>query len=425
MTAARRTLAFLALGLPSGFACGARSSLEIEIGAPDSNAGIQVGAPDASSTASSTPNCPPAPPGGMAHFAHVAALAAGESYTCALLTDSSVDCWGQFGSGSSFSSTKPVEVVSGGINEIAAGDRHACLLESGIGWVGCWGDNSQGQLGLGSIGFPSSAGLSTTGMNLVGTVAIAAGSSHTCALLGDGRVECWGANNHGQLGSGEGASSGAPVIVSNVTSATAIAAGGDHTCARLADGTVTCWGSGTSGELGNGQMFDSPRPVVVANLKGVVNDAPQALPLFSLDDPPLPTRGLTAGAQHSCALLSDGTVDCWGSNPIGDPRVPGSDVPVAVPALAGVTDVAAGSHHTCAVQGPCSTLQCWGETDLEGVSPAVRSPGLSGVRTFAAGGGHTCAVLSDFSVWCWGLNDSGQLGNGALGSSGIPVPVTW
>jgi alpha-tubulin suppressor-like RCC1 family protein len=209
---------------------------------------------------------------------------------------------------------------------------------------------------------------------LSGVTAIASGDGHVCALLSGGSMRCWGRNNQGQLGRGtfdddtrsEGEPELFPAPVAGLDGARAVAAGYEHTCA-LRGGSVVCWGSNTKGQLGNGTNVDSARPVAVTGLTGAA--------------------AITAGGEHTCALMEGGSVRCWGSNSdgqLGSGRSAGEMVVSTVPV------------------------------------PVVE---LSGVTSIAAGYGHTCALLSDRTVRCWGRNGTAQLGSGSLSSSPTPVPV--
>src|SRR5208282_693602 len=208
---------------------------------------------------------------------------------------------------------------------------HTCALLSN-GTVECWGYNSNGQLGNGTT-TNSSTAVAVSGLSGAAT-AIAAGQDHTCALLSNGTVECWGYNSNGQLGNGTTTNSSTPVAVSGLSGATAIAAGELHTCVLLSGGTVECWGYNSNGQLGNGTTTDSSTPVTVSGLSGTAT-------------------AIAAGELHTCVLLSGGTVECWGYNSngqLGNGTTTDSSTPVTVSGLSGAaTAIAAGELHTCAL----------------------------------------------------------------------------
>ena len=209
-------------------------------------------------------------------------ITAGFYHTCAVLNTGAVNCWGsnsdgQLGNGTTTSSLVPVAVsaFTGGATavSITAGGYHTCALLN-TGAVNCWGANGAGRLGNGTT-TDSSAPVAVAAFTDVSAtaVSITAGSSHTCALLNTGAVNCWGRNFNGQLGNGTNTDSSAPVAVDPFTggaTAVSITAGGFHTCALLNTGAVNCWGANGAGRLGNGTTTDSSVPVAVAAFTGGV-----------------------------------------------------------------------------------------------------------------------------------------------------------
>jgi hypothetical protein len=248
---------------------------------------------------------------------------------------------------------------------------------------------------------------------------ITAGQHYTCAAVG-GSAKCWGANGSGTLGDGTNTRQTSPVQVTGLTSGVrAISSAGDsyHTCA-LVNGGVQCWGRNSHGELGNNPMASSLVPVPVDGLSsGVI--------------------GLSVGGNHSCALLTGGSLRCWGWNISGalglDPLetleayVPGA--PVA--GLGGpVQAVALGQEHTCALVG--GGVKCWGSnTDGQLGNPLALDPSFtpvsvalltSGVQAISTSRRHTCALVNG-EVRCWGNGGNGRLGNDSTANSPVPVSV--
>ncbi len=297
-------------------------------------------------------------------------VAAGDEFACALLADGTAKCWGlgesgQRGDGSfgTFALVPvPVNGLSGAV-ALAAGYGHTCAVLSNA-TLRCWGENREGQLGNGTTANPGTAQpVAVSG--ITSATAVTTGAYHTCALLGNGTVRCWGRNNQGQLGNGTYSTSSTPVAVSGLTGVAAVSGGGVHTCAALVDGTVRCWGENEYGQLGNGTTATSTTPVQVVGIAGAVD--------------------VSVGWRHTCALLGDGSVYCWGQNQfaqLGDGTTTQRTIPVRVQNLTGAVAVTAGWWH------------------------------------------HSCALLGSGTVRCWGRNDWGQFGNGTTTSSSTPVTMT-
>jgi alpha-tubulin suppressor-like RCC1 family protein len=293
---------------------------------------------------------------------------------------------------------------SSGVPAIAVttGLEHTCALTS-EGAVVCWGFNYTGELGdAKACGDWCSAPVPVSGMSN-GVTAIAAGERHTCAITSAGRVRCWGQNRLGQLGDGTTIDRSMPVdVVGLATGIVAIAAGGGRTCAVTTTGAVKCWGGG------------STTPVEVPGLASGV-------------------RAIALSNLHACVLTDSGGVKCWGNNSfgqLGDGTRVGRSTPVDVVGLVnGVTAIAVGSDHTCAVT-LSGQLLCWGGSRITFPPPIIHSTpvpvsGFVGpVRAVAAGNVHTCALTDSGRVSCWGYNYDGELGDRrACGLFDCPKPV--
>jgi len=370
-----------------------------------------------------------------------AAIAAGHGHTCAL-KGGQVYCWGLNGSGQlgdgsagpTAYSTTPVLVADGamgnsGVTAVAAGLGHTCALKGGQ--VYCWGWNSNGQLGDETTADRTTPTLVADGaMGNSGVTAVAAGSYHTCALKG-GKVYCWGWNGFGQLGDGSAgptAYSTTPVLVADGamgnSGVTAVAAGYGHTCA-LKSGQVYCWGRNVVGDLGDGTTTDRTTPTLVA-------------------DGAMGNSGVTAiaGSYHTCALKG-GKVYCWGWNGFGQLGDGTTTYYRTTPTLvadgamgnSGVTAIAAGHGHTCALKG--GQVYCWGwngkgqlgdgTTTYYRTTPTLVADGAmgnSGVTAVAAGYGHTLGLKDTTCLFAWGANDYGQLGDGTYTGRTTPVQVS-
>ncbi|MBT7080241.1 MAG: RCC1 repeat-containing protein, partial [Chloroflexi bacterium] len=365
---------------------------------------------------------------------------AGAKLTCSVLSSGSAACWGrnnygQLGDGSTDNSSEYVTVsgidgITATATEVTTGGYHACaLLDDGA--VKCWGRNGYGQLGDTSTD-DSEIPVDVSGIDGSTSVAtqIAAGSYSTCALLSNGAVKCWGFNSKGQLGNGSTTDASSPSAVSGIDgstyTATAISVGHlDHACALLDDGSIMCWGENKYGQLGNASTTDSSVPVDVSGIDGSTDTA------IAVD----------TGYQSSCAILDDGSLKCWGRNnysQLGDGTTTTATSPTDVSGIDGstatATKLAVGDYHSCAILDDGS-VNCWGRNDYgqlgDGTTTTATSPtevsGIDGstatATAIASGDKHTCAILDSGAVNCWGNNSSGQLGDGSISFSSTAIEV--
>jgi len=278
-----------------------------------------------------------------------------------------------------------------------------------------WGDNVEGQVGDGTSVQIRSTPVQV--LNLIGTTMMAGGHQHSVALKNDGTVWAWGYNYYGELGNGNWTDSIVPVPVLGLAGMTAVAAGFNHCLALASDGTVWGWGVNGEGELGIGTYdFRSNVPVQTSFPVGTV------------------ITGIAGGGQHSLALKNDGTVWAWGYNvygALGDgTTVQFRNIPVQVLNLTGAIAIAGGDYHSLALKGD-GTVWAWGYngygqlgngTNTNSNVP-VRVSNLTGVTAITSGWFHSLALKSDGTVWAWGQNWYGQLGPGVSGDSNIPVLV--
>ncbi|WP_437644218.1 hypothetical protein [Sorangium sp. So ce362] len=300
---------------------------------------------------------------------------------------------------------------------ISAGTDYTCaVLSDGTVW--CWGRNTWGNIGDGTLQQDRPIPRQVVGLGggaaKVAT-SISSARSHTCAVLTDGAVACWGAGNSGQLGDGEATNSLSPVRAEELAGATQVAVGGSHTCAVTTSRNLFCWGEGSSGQLGYGDEADLYVPTVV--LDGVAS--------------------VSAGLSHTCAgmieRMGERRMSCWGHNQsgqLGSGTFEASSVPKTLPGLTRVALTAAGALHTCAAPAT-GVASCWGEgaqfrlgTGTENVEAAPREiPDLVDVSRLALGARHSGAVLASGDVLLWGDNTKGQLGNGTQDPLLLPQPL--
>lgn len=356
-------------------------------------------------------------------------IALGGSHACALLESGTIKCWGsngfgQLGNNSTINSPYPVRVhnITNAI-AIAAGTVHTCAIVKG-GSIKCWGSGLFGRLGHAS---ENNALLPVSVIGIDNAVTIAAGANHSCARVNGGLftgpVKCWGSNSDGQLGDGSTTNSTIPVDVANLANALTLSLGTRHSCARigasLGGGTIQCWGSDFFGQLGNGNASNDDALVPVS-VSGINN-----------------AKVIGVHGAHSCAVLADKTAMCWGLNSggqLGDGTMNIANSPVQVISIRGFGSIAAGSRHTCATTRDNSSpfILCWGDNQFGALGDGTNNNSLTTVKVTGldadkaildSGDNFSCALLSNGSVQCWGLNLSGQLGNGSLVNSNSPKTV--
>ncbi len=400
------------------------ASIVADISSPDAALDRPVidATPDVADVTDATPDIADAPPDCTGPTCPLQVVT-GTDFACARFADGTVSCWGsdlqgQIGDGTADTAhyrdraTPALGLTD--VVELAAGANHACARRSD-GTVWCWGANGSRQIGSGRSGTPTSTPVAVA--DLTGAVHIACGSLHSCAIVTDGTVRCWGGNTLGQIGDGTTTMRPTPVAVPGLTGVRALAAGANFTCAALSDGTARCWGESAAGQLG----VTSSTPITT----------PSAVPGVTR------VTALSAGTNHACALRDDGTAQCWGENTygaLGDPAsTPVQRAPVTVALTPRLRSIHAGHKHTCAVTVG-DAVHCWGANEQgelgdgrTGLNAIWNSPtltrDLAPAQSLSAGRAFNCAVTRGGAVACWGNGLSGQLGNGAIQGFATPQAV--
>jgi alpha-tubulin suppressor-like RCC1 family protein len=390
-------------------------------------------------------------------------IRAGGAHTCAMLNNGAVRCWGDAAYGQlGYENTLDIgddeypyeadDVTVGGLGDVSSqlttGLNHTCARLSS-GSIRCWGKNDFGQLGYGdNTGTMGNIGdaepIDSFGYVNVGSpnaVKVVAGANHTCAILDTGNVRCWGEGAYGKLGYGNTNNIGDdehPFTKGDVNvggPVKDIALGLNHTCALLQNGKVRCWGHGAYGQLG----YSSPNNLGDNDLpftKGDVNVGGNVVQI-------------SAGDNHTCALLDTGYVRCWGlgtsgqlgysafyNTYLGDNELPTAPGAGDVSTGSKVLQVSAGGTHTCVLLAT-GDIKCWGSNASGQLgnglnqSPYLLTTPANGVvdlggasaMQITTGQNHTCALLDSGNAWCWGLGTSGRLGyknTSTIGISNLP-----
>jgi alpha-tubulin suppressor-like RCC1 family protein len=414
-------------------------------------------------------------------------VSAGGDHTCAVKRDGTLCCWGstqfgQVGNGQLTPGAAPfseVTGVGGPVAQVSAGKFHTCVVTA-VGSVMCWGNGSSGRLGTGNQD-------STASPSIVADAGesfrqVSAGGAHTCALTVSQRIYCWGVGTDGQVGDGEIAASLVPAREYTLAADWAlVSAGDDHSCGQKADGRWFCWGDGQYGQIGNDSTLARSIPTQVgawmqmsaafdhtcavrgngklycwgagalARLGNGIDTANRATPTLVAGGFEDWTR-VSAGAEHSCAIRSDGSLYCWGNQ--ADGRVgngfttntissPSLVQQLSQPSIVVWNSISAGSRHTCGAANVGATLvaYCWGnnlygrlgngnESDTPHSSPVVVQEPLSSPAEISVGAEHSCARTKSDTLYCWGHGNSGRLGLGNSFPVVQPIPAliedtTW
>ncbi|KIG11802.1 Molybdopterin oxidoreductase, iron-sulfur binding subunit [Enhygromyxa salina] len=391
-------------------------------------------------------------------YTEILGITSGGAHNCALIEGGRVRCWGwnksgQLGLGNTVnvgddelpSEVEDVALPAPAIQVAAGESEFTCALLDDM-TVYCWGVNDLGQLGYGHVNLldePANTPVSVGGA----VVELGVGGFHACARLDNGSARCWGLNTHGQLGYGHVNTIGDDETPSERGTVplggtiTSIAVGAYHNCGVSMIGRVRCWGRGQDGRLGYGNtnnIGDNETPASI----GDVSATPMGLNLFTK------ITQVTAATQHTCALFETGDVLCWGANGfgqlgqgttanLGDDDLPATAPPVALPGPAVL--ISASGGHTCALLEN-DEVHCWGANNFgelgygnaivigDDEAPADAGPVELGapVKLLDTGFFHSCAVTRSNQVRCWGNNDTGQLGLGntsKIGDDELPIDV--
>ena len=328
--------------------------------------------------------------------------------------------------------------------DVSAGQRHTCAITEidSAGDLYCWGHQSDGQLGLGASAdvatdIPAPLGEGDD------WVSISAGGAHSCAVNEDDEIYCWGANDHGEVGNDTTSTVVEPTQVEPPVGFewfgdqafpgwAQVSTGQSHTCGLSVDPNLAaprtyCWGDNSAGQLGNEDRADNeyePRPVGAGGLAD--------------------KTGISAGGYHSCSIWNEERAYCWGDNSRGQLGIDDTDDPGdgshEVEFDGEFSSISAGAEHTCAIDPEYDHAYCWGlnfdsqlgmgsdfddadEAQLEMPVP-VNLDDEQQVTDISAGSDHTCAIADD-ELYCWGRGSDGRLGTASTDTQDSPAPINW
>lgn len=393
----------------------------------------------------------------------------GGAFTCGMTIGDKLKCWGQntsgeYGNGTITLSTSPVEVANSAVyTQLSGGFAHACGL---VGQTAhCWGLNRNGQLGNGlksqykaplatgdsfdtiygggygmqyacgikdgllkcwgenntsQLGISSTTGLAAplavdpgTTYSQVSLSGSSSGTSHVCGVTSAGGIKCWGSSSHGQLGDGTSVAKSYPINVAGGDTYTKVSVGSNFTCAINTAQRVKCWGMNSSGQLGLGNTTTGP-----------------LIPTLTVDTTLY--TDIVSSANATCGITVNGDLKCWGGSANGEMGGAGSSSnPVAVDSGTKYKSIVAGTLFFCGIIQN-DTVRCWGGNNdgqlgrgfVSGpATPGAITGGGLKFKTLGAKARHACGITETDALYCWGWNNSGQVGNNDINNSNATSPA--
>ncbi|MBI4317445.1 MAG: RCC1 repeat-containing protein [Chloroflexi bacterium] len=354
----------------------------------------------------------PRGPTEVSNIGNAASVATGQSFACARKNDNTVWCWGkndvgQLGAGDTVSPSATPRQVTGltSATQLDTYNNGGCAVRSD-NTVWCWGYNVYGQVGNASTTSPITSPRRVTGLSSIASVS--GGAFHNCARRdSDNTVWCWGKNESGQLGINNTVLKASAVQTTNASSIVEVTAGANHSCARASNGAIYCWGANAEGQLGDNTTVDQLTAIQVGSDTN--------------------WRSISTGNKVSCAVSNGSSVRCWGDGndkAVGDNDSTNDVLQPVSSALSNISQATIGAVGGCAIEFG-GAPRCWGANAFGELgnnttvaeTQAVPMAGLSNIVQISRAGPHGCALKrndpGDDTVWCWGKDDVGQVGDGA------------
>ncbi len=340
-------------------------------------------------------------------------ISMGNYNTCGITTDGVLKCWGANGNyqlqdGTVIDRYTPIVIQSGtAFKKVAVGVGYVCAINASDELI-CWGSNSYGQLGDGAYVQRNSPIQIDSGNHYA---EIEAGETHTCGITTSGVLKCWGNGGNMRLGNNSTANISLAATIDAGTTYKSVKTFATHTCGLTTGNILKCWGENSYGKVGDGTANTRNTPAVVDS--GVE---------YSM---------VTVGQSFTCGLTMDSILKCWGSN--GDGQFGNGTIGMVITPLhidknQTYQFVGAGWGSSCALTIG-GEMKCWGRNNFgilgDGGSADKFVPAPTNIgRKFASvtlsrGGGHVCALTTAGKLFCWGQNESGQVGTGSIDSVGV------